>query len=137
MNKCLAIRSIVTIAVVGCIALLLASCGHKPQAGGDISKVAVKFADDVVNNRYTAIVPYLDDTMKSQLTESRLTQVTSAIKQQLGNHVSSGTPVLRKIQGYDAVYIPYQFQRGSQDIKVVFDGNGKIAGLFFVNHGSL
>lgn len=140
MNKCSALVIAVRIGLVGCIALLLASCSHGPQGGNDVSKVemstAVKFADDIVNNRYTSVVPYLDDAMKSQLTEAQLSKLTSTLHATLGNSLSSDAPRLGKLQGYDVVYIPYHFQRGNQDVKVVFDGTGKIGGLYFVNHGS-
>ncbi|MCE5315068.1 DUF3887 domain-containing protein [bacterium] len=140
MNKYRAL-GIVAIIGIGCIAYWLTSSAHKPQSEGDKANAqmstAVKFAGDFVNNRYAAVVPYLDDTVKAQLTEPQLATIMSAIQSKLGSPVSSGAPVLKKIPGYNIVYVPYKFQRGSQDVKVVFDVWGKVAGVGFVEKAGL
>jgi hypothetical protein len=96
---------------------------------------ATTFADNVMQNRYDALSPELDDTMKANLSADRLSQIVTSLKTQVGDVVSTGTPRKGKILEYDVIYIPYRFQHGALDMKVVFDKDGKIGGLFFINHG--
>jgi len=156
MNR--VIRSAFSVIVVLSLILLATSCSSKQNASNNgannstsgfsassndanssASKVAVakSFAQGVVNNQYDAISGNCDDLMKSQLSRTRFDDILKSLHLKVGNVVSVSSPILRKIQGYDVAYVPYQFQRGALDVKIVFDPQGKIGGLYFVNHGEL
>ena len=114
MNRHTVLVTAVITAAALCIALLLTACGNKSRVCGATKaevSTAVKFAVDVVNNRYASIVPKLNDTMKTSLTKSRLSQITSTLHGKFGDVVSTGSPVAKQIQGYDVVYIPAGFAR--------------------------
>jgi hypothetical protein len=131
--------------VMGLIAALgitVMICGLVSEARGDSAadpelQIAATFADNFLNDRYDALVPYLDATMKSVLTQHLLTTTDAALKGQYGEIVSKSFPtVTKKIQIYTAVYVPYQFQKAALTAKVVFDADGKIAGFFLVPPGT-
>jgi RNA polymerase sigma factor (sigma-70 family) len=98
-------------------------------------------AEDValafVNNNYPAIVGHLDGTMSTAFPSAKLTQVSLALNAQFGRTVSVGSPITKNIVGLIVEYVPCQFQHGSLQIKVVFDPDGKVGGLWLVNHGSV
>jgi hypothetical protein len=96
---------------------------------------AVAFARAIVNNQYAAAAPHMDDALKSQLTESRLSAATAALRQQFGNPVGISAVGAKRIQGHDVMYVEYRFQRGIRDVKVVLDDKGKVSGVFFIKHG--
>ncbi len=123
------------IVVLGC---LVASCATRFADEKSISSTEVAEARGVaecaVNDQYASLAAELDQKMQSVLTASRLTVIDAQLKAKLGTPIAQGDPVVRKANGYTEVYVPYRFQHGSRDVKVVFNSDGMVAGLFFVKH---
>ena len=97
---------------------------------------AVDFAKNVVEGQFGMVAPPLGEVMKEQLTAERLRRMSAKLASSFGKAVSVGTPRTKKEKGFDIVYVPYTFERGTQDVKVVFDGTGMIRGLWLVKHGA-
>jgi hypothetical protein len=116
--------------------LTAVSCAPKNSTSPPDTAAATAVADDLVKGQYADLAPRLNDTMKSAMSESMLTQISTSLKVQYGDPVSVGDPRTAVTAGYNVVYIPYKFQQGAQDIKVVFDGAGKVGGLFVVAPGA-
>lgn len=134
-------NAVARICAVGIVGLLVSSCSPKAQEPESKSQfelsTSVTYAEDIVNDQHASASTFEDNAMTSQLTEARLSEITKALHATYGDVVSKSSPTLKVIQGYDVVYVPYTFQRGSQDVKIVFDGMRKVSGLYFVKHGEL
>jgi hypothetical protein len=81
--------------------------------------------------RFDAAVKNFDPTMMKQLPPSKLRQVSDQIKTQAGPLKSVGTAQFTTEQGYRVVTLPAQYEKGNVNVRVVFDGAGRVAGLFF------
>lgn len=98
----------------------------------DLSSQGSKFITMLSNGDYKSAVAMFDDTMKKFLPEEKLKETWQAIQAQVGSFKSQGSIRKEKIQNYDTIYINCQFKKTQLDCRIVFDSNGKIAGLQFL-----
>jgi dienelactone hydrolase len=74
---------------------------------------------------------YFDATMLEALPPDQLSGIWNQLTAQVGPFQERlGTRTATQ-QGYDVVYVVTQFEAGPLDVKVVFDAEGQVAGLFF------
>ena len=97
---------------------------------------ASAFVGSLAKGDFADAVKQFDKAMTDALPENRLravwddtTRKQGALRRQQGMRTE-------KLAGYDVVYVACEFEKGVLDVKVVFDRNGQIAGLFFVPHPS-
>jgi uncharacterized protein len=72
-----------------------------------------------------------DDTMKTGLPEEKIIEAWESLVTQFGPFKTQGSIKQTKIQGYDVIFVPCQFEKMSLDCQIAFDINGRIAGLYF------
>ncbi|MBI2423204.1 MAG: DUF3887 domain-containing protein [Candidatus Hydrogenedentes bacterium] len=100
-------------------------------AGDSTETRATQFVDLLAAKNFSAAVAQFDATMTAALPEATLATTWAQVEQQAGAFQrSTGTRAAAE-QGYDVVYVTCQFERASLNAKVVYDKEGKIAGLFF------
>lgn len=94
---------------------------------------AQKFVGHLTASRYADAVAMMDPTMKSAMPEAKLKELWNGLQQQLGKFVKlTGETRTEKVQQYDICYVACQFANQHLDVKVVMDGQAKVAGLFFL-----
>jgi hypothetical protein len=81
---------------------------------------------------YVGISKDFDETMKAQLSASKLKEVWNMLNQQAGPYIKPSTVSDTIYQQYRIVYTICIFQNAKLKMKTVFDRNEKVAGLFFV-----
>jgi hypothetical protein len=92
-------------------------------------------ADLLAKRDFARAVSLFDSTMKGALPEPKLREVWQTLQQQVGpfrSRAGSADTRVEEQDGYKIVFIPCQFERAALDMKVVFDSNRQVAGLFFV-----
>lgn len=87
-------------------------------------------ADLFTRQDFADVAAYFDETMKKGFTVSQMQAAWDSLAS-YGAFQSLGTPRGEKVEQYDVVFVPMLFEKGSLDLKVVFDTQGRIAGMFF------
>jgi hypothetical protein len=101
-------------------------------ATGDLAGVAADFVDLLVKENFAGAVARFDSTMKSALPEQKLGEAWQTLLQQAGPFQKRVGTRLEEQEGYRIVFVTCQFERAVLDMKVVFDSNRQVTGLFFV-----
>jgi len=117
-----------------CVILcLLASCGQPPQDIGaaDLTKQAKDFVDLLAQGDYTGVVARFDKKMQEVLSENQVAEMWSALQVKYGQYQKQLGVRQTTEQGFDCVYVTCAFEKQNIDIKVVFDGEQKVAGMWF------
>ena len=82
------------------------------------------------------LIAQFDDTMRSQLPPERLAQTWPQLTSLVGAYESCGDPVVRPFGEHTIVNVPLEFEAGAMTGRVVFDTEGRIAGLFVLEPGA-
>lgn len=84
---------------------------------------------------FSAAVKSFDDTMKKALSADKLQQAWEAVVEQQGPLQQTGEMRTERQGAYQVVFVTAEFRRGKLEVKVVFNDEQQIAGLFFVPAG--
>lgn len=90
------------------------------------------FVDLLSKEDFTAAVARYDGVMAAALPEPKLREAWESLQSQTGPFRKQIRMRTEKVPGYDVVLVTCQFEKAFVDTKVVFDSNGKVAGLFFL-----
>jgi uncharacterized protein len=114
--------------VANTLAISQERSSSKPSDPVSSAKAFVNF---LVKNDFSAAEGYFDNNVKAALTEEKLKATWTTLITQAGAFKRQIGTRTEKISGYDAVFVTCEFEKGSIDIKVVFDQAKRVAGLFF------
>jgi hypothetical protein len=81
---------------------------------------------------FAGLEKYYDETMKKALPAEKTKEVWTQINQQTGPFIKGSTMSDTTYKDYRIVYTICIFKNARLKMKVVFDKNKKVAGLFFV-----
>jgi len=95
----------------------------------EISKLVI---NSFQKNEFPKIVETFDQNMKTALPAEKLKLVWDDLNSKCGKFQKMGEITVGKIQTYDVTYTLCQFENMKLKMKLVFDKESKIAGLFFV-----
>jgi uncharacterized protein len=98
----------------------------------DISSQGSKFITLLSGGDYKSAAAMFDATMQKFLPEEKLKETWQTIQAQAGAFKTQGAIRKEKIENYNAVYVNCKFEKSPLDSRIVFDSNGKIAGLQFL-----
>ncbi|HUW20655.1 MAG TPA: DUF3887 domain-containing protein [Sedimentisphaerales bacterium] len=90
------------------------------------------FVELLAREQFAAAAQQFDENMKNALPMDKLQQTWQAVVGQLGAFKKQIGSRTEKQGGLDVVFVTCEFQNGPLDIKVVYDANGRIAGLLAV-----
>ncbi len=117
-------------------ALMLAAPALRAQQMTDVNALARSFVAALAQENYTAAYGQFNGGMQAampveslQRTWAALTNQSGALQRVLQTHQES---VTENGQDFIIVYVTSQFAQQAIDIKVVFDTQQKISGLWFV-----
>jgi len=97
-----------------------------------IEALAKDLVSSLASGDYKKAVKNFDGTMKKALPAEKLQEVWNSLIAQSGPFVEQAGTRREKILQYDVIFVTCKFENAVLDAKVVFDGNKRIAGLFFV-----
>jgi dienelactone hydrolase len=142
--------------LLGLLALMLAACGDQaptpapptatppaappatPSAGAtpapagtDRVAAAQQLVADLHAGQFDAAESRFDSTMQAQLPADKLRDIWATLELQAGAFQQVLGTRTERVQQYDAVYVTTAFEKQPIDIKIVFDAQGQVAGLFF------
>ena len=113
------------------VAVMIPACDAQ-EGGTDRSADAKAFVSLLTANDFSKATGMFDETMRKALPETKLRDTWEALSQQAGAFQRQEGTRTTRVQAYDVVFVTCAFERARLDVKVVFDGRGRVAGLFFV-----
>jgi len=123
--------------------LLLGACSPKATPTpmptpppGDLETAARYFTNLLAAGNYTEAAAMFDPQMAAAFPVAKLKATWEEVTRNVG--ALQGIKEVRMAQeaGYRIAYVACDFARNPLDMKVVFDAQGRIAGLWFVPPGS-
>lgn len=113
---------------------LFAGCGNKqePSTADDLQTRARAMVEAIASGDYDTPVRDFDATMRKEMPAGTLQQAWESLLGRTGPFQSVTTTRVESAGGYEAVFVTCRFADASLNVKLVFDADGKVAGLFFV-----
>ena len=103
-----------------------------PASSVPYEDTAREILANIVAGNYPAAAKNFDDRMMAALPPDKLQQVfENQIRPQIGQFKSVLDVKNANDQGYSIVTLVSAFERGTVNVQIAFDANGKVAGLFF------
>lgn len=102
------------------------------SSSSDLASSGAQFVEVMAKGDFAAAGAQFDARMKSALPQEKLRDVWQTLQKQAGPFKARLQTRVEKQRGYDVVFVTCQFERATLDAKVVFDADGRIAGLFFI-----
>ncbi|QUH26234.1 alpha/beta fold hydrolase [Serpentinicella alkaliphila] len=130
------LKLILVLIVALSLVLGLVGCGTKKTTEvepieGEVTDLAEGFVDYIVAEDFESAVAMFDDNMKKAMSVSKFEQTWSQLQKQVGGFERKISNRVEKIKEYDVVFVTCKFEQDNIDIKVVFNKDKRIAGLFF------
>jgi dienelactone hydrolase len=123
--------------VVLCLSCLSCRAQTKQAAPApDTAASAKAFVDLLAKGDYATAVAGFDETMARVMSADKTRETWEALVAQTGPLKQQVEVQQTQQGGYDIVFVTCQFEKASLDVKVVYDHQGRIAGLWFVPAGS-
>ena len=95
-----------------------------------------KITQDVIQyfegNQVSEIFALFDDKMKSAITEEKLSEIWNSLPFKCGNYLGSGDSIASEVQGMVVVNQFLDFEKMDLDIRLTFNNENQISGLYFV-----
>jgi hypothetical protein len=89
------------------------------------------FVELLITGQFPAATESFDETMKNALPPDKLQQLWEATVSQVGPFKKQLSTRTEKQDDFDIVLVTCEFQNGTLDVKVVYNAEKQVAGLFF------
>jgi len=119
------------IALAAMLACLSAPAGGAPKDAA-IEKLARQFVALLGREDFQAAAAGFDPKMRKAMPPAKLAAAWGALTGQMGRFVAAGGVRTERIAQFQVALVTSQFARGRMDVKVVFDADKRISGLWFV-----
>ncbi len=117
------------------LAFAFLQCTSQPsntESDPQLIEKTEKIRDLLIKEDYSSIPTDFNKQMIEALKPEKIEEVWKGIIKQIGNYESNGEIISDQIQGYRVVYSILKFEKAPIKLKVVFDENDQVGGLFFV-----
>ncbi|HPU02070.1 MAG: DUF3887 domain-containing protein [Firmicutes bacterium] len=114
------------------LSLAAVSCAGEelPPLEGKPAELAEAFFQCLVNGHYEECTGYFSKEMKRALPAWKLKQAWNELQNQAGQFVKKAEMREDKIEGYDVVFVTAEFEHDLVNIRIVFDDDRRVAGLW-------
>lgn len=111
--------------------LLISAPAQETSVPEEVIECARQFVAHMVQEEFSKAVENFDDVMTKAMPEDKLKQVWLTVIRQAGQFKAPKGTRTEKMPKFDIVYVTCQFEKTSVDVKVVFNQNKQITGLWF------
>ena len=134
-------RRLAAIACWSVVGLTLGACGSPvpaspPAAASEAATGLDADAVDVVNRLlagdYAGVRQQFDQRMSDALSLDELTDSTQRVLAELGEVQAVGDPGSVRHDGLLVYFVPVSFESGLAHVRLTYDGDGRIAGLYLL-----
>jgi hypothetical protein len=98
----------------------------------DVKRRAKEVLDLLVAEKFSQVGEMFNTQMKNGFSLEQLKQIWANINQNVGSFKQVTDAQYAKIDGYDVVAMRCAFERGYVQVRVAYDGEKKIGGLYFL-----
>lgn len=98
----------------------------------DHQSVAARFVESLAREDFAGATEYFDSAMKAAVPANKLQEAWQSLVTRLGPFQSYLGIRAEKLGQYDIAFVTCEFEKGAMDVKLVFNSNRQITGLFFV-----
>jgi hypothetical protein len=113
-----------------------AKSGHSSAASSPFTADALSVVAELAFGNFAPIEAAFDPTVKGQLSQSDLAAKWTAFEATFGDYLSHGVPIPVKRAGDLWVErVPVTMAHNKGEVRVTYDHNGAIAGLYFLKVG--
>lgn len=118
------------------LAFAVVSCSGDPEPvgpplEGEITDLASEFIDNLVKEDYSSAAAFFDAQMKRAMSEKKLKQTWDSLLKQMGAYVGEVDKRVEQSGEYEAVNVITEFANESLNIRVVFNSDKRVSGLWF------
>ncbi|MBV8692171.1 MAG: DUF3887 domain-containing protein [Actinobacteria bacterium] len=123
----------VAVAVAIGLVLMVSACGTKTKAArGPFSSRAAEVTTDLGAGKFDAVAAMFGPVMKGSLSVSRMATDWQGYEVTYGRYRRHGTPKSVMKGQVDVERVPVTMEQGKGEVRVSFDRDGTIAGLYFL-----
>jgi pimeloyl-ACP methyl ester carboxylesterase len=112
-------------------AIVLLGIGMAFSQEAPLSDVAKEAVSELAGANYGKFFARFDEKMQAAMPETKLPEMWKAITAQAGAFKSQGAIRQSKASQYDVVTITCQFEKAALDVRLVFNAQRQLSGLFF------
>jgi hypothetical protein len=129
-------KSAIVLTLLLAMCVVLSSCGGKAPApsapSSGLAAQAERFVDLLAAGDFQAAAKSFDPTMAQAAPPDKLAEVWKSLTDGGGAFQKRLSTRTTKEQGYDCAYVTCQFANKAMDVKVVFNPQQQISGMWFV-----
>lgn len=122
---------VLLLAFVLCLVAVSCSPEKLPPLDGEPVELAEEFTGSLAKGDYEECVEFFSAEMRRAMSARQLEQSWDDLQDQVGPFVGKTGMREETIDGYDVVFVTTKFEDGLIDIRVVFDEDRRVAGLWF------
>jgi dienelactone hydrolase len=128
-------RWTLAILLTTCVAMLAGcSSARNASASADRTSLALQFVQSMVDGKFADATTHFDSVVSQAMSAERLKQTWATLIGQCGAFKKMGDARAIHENGFDGAVVPCEFEKTTIDVKLFFDKDGKIGGLWFVPH---
>lgn len=106
-----------------------------PGSQVELAGLAERFSNRFLDGKHEENLALMTADMKAAMGPASSERLRSALDTQQGGVVDIGNAWFEdEVQGYVRFRVPVRFEQGALDFRVVFNGEGRLAGFFIVPH---
>jgi len=123
--------AIILLLVLSCVVLTNAK-GASPTQNQDPKALGKEFVELLVKGQFSTATKNFDATMKKALPPKKLEETWESATKQAGPFKQQIGIRMEKWLSSDIVYVSCEFEQGPLDVKLVYNSQKQVAGLWFV-----
>jgi len=115
-------------------AMSLISCDQREEASNSaaLAKRATEFVELLASGNFTSAATHCDNNMRQGMPPEKLQEAWGGLIGTLGAFQKQAGVRTATEQGYDVAYVTCEFAKGTMAVKVVFNRDRQVSGLWFV-----
>lgn len=118
------------------LAFSAAACSGDPEIGppleGEVADLAETFIANLDNEDYAGAVAFFNAEMKRAMSERKLKQTWEGLNKQMGLYLGEVEKEVLQVEDHEVVNVLSDFEKDHLIIRVVFDSDNRVAGLWFL-----
>jgi uncharacterized protein len=124
---------------IGALVLLFTVSAHsliavaqQGAATDELAALAKQFIELLAREDFANAVKNFDATMTKLIPEANLRELWTTLKAQAGAYKKPLATRTEKVSNYDVIVVTCEFEKMPIDVKIVFDNQKRISGLFYL-----
>ena len=104
---------------------------YGPSLEADRSDLASEFIGNLVDEDYNSATAFFNAQMRRVVPERNLQRAWEGVLAQMGSYEGEAEKYLEEVEGLEAVNVITDFTEGQLNIRILFDDDNQITGLWF------